>query len=259
MIEFENIAQLILNLFLVVPRLAAAFLVLPIITSETMPAMARNSFLVGLALTSAPLAIDSTDTALAHSNWPVLIVKEIFLGLLIGFMYSIVFWAISAVGDLIDTKIGALTASVVDPLTGHQTSLTGSFISRLVCWLFMATGGYLIFLEILFTSYAIWPISSSLPDLTRHGPILIYHGFNSLMAITLLVAAPILIVLTIIDLGFGLINRFAPQLNAFNVSMPIKAWIAQLMLLLMFGVIVEYVVKRLELTKGVLDAIQRTL
>jgi type III secretion protein T len=201
MTEFQNITQLILNLFLVVPRLSAAFLVLPVITSETMPAMARNSFLVGLALTSVPLVFDSTNIDIPHSQWPALIIKEIFLGLILGFMYSIVFWAIAAVGDVIDSKIGSLTASVVDPLTGHQTSLTGSFISRVVCWLFMATGGYLIFLDLLFTSYAIWPITSVMPDLTRHGHTMVSYGFNSLMTITLLVAAPVLIILTVIDTG----------------------------------------------------------
>jgi type III secretory pathway component EscT len=41
--------------------------------------------------------------------------------------------------------------------------------------------------------------------------------------------------------------------------MPIKAWIAQLILLLLIGTIVEYVIKRLELTKNVLDVIQRAM
>jgi type III secretion protein T len=66
-----------------------------------------------------------------------------------------------------------------------------------------------------------------------------------------------MVVLLLIDLSFGLVNRFAPQLNVFTITMPIKAWLATWIILLMLGVYVEIVLDRLAGNRGLLDALNR--
>jgi type III secretion protein T len=256
MSDAAAIGGVVVTLGLSLPRLAAAFLVLPFFGADTMPALVRNSLLVSLALVAAPLAAAGAPAALPPGAWPALVAKEVFIGLMIGFAFGIVFWALAVAGSLIDAKAGA-TASVYDPLAGHETSLTGTFYARLGGWLFMASGAFLVFLEVLLASYALWPVAVGFPQLSALGERFVIDGFARLMALALLVAAPVLVVLLLADLALGLVNRYVPQLNAFALSLGVKAWVATLVVLLGLGVVVEFVLRRAAENAALLEVLRR--
>jgi len=258
--NFDSIGGAILALSLTMPRIAAAFLMLPVLTNESMPALVRNSFFVSLSIVAFPFAAASSPMMkMGGILWFGIVLKEIFIGLCIGFMFGLVFWAIGNVGNIIDTKAGSTIASVIDPLQGHQTSLTGSFLSRLAGWLFMASGGFMVFLNILLGSYAVWPVTSGFPTLSRAGEFLFINGFAGLMTMSLVLAAPALVVLALIDLSLGLINRYAQQLNVFALSLSIKTWLSTWIVLLCLGVFVDFVLKQIAKSSNLLDVLSRAL
>lgn len=236
----------VVGVALTLPRIAAAFLMLPLLTGENMPALVRNSFFVSLALVAFPLAAAAAPMSTGlHAPWPLVIVKEIFIGVAIGFSFGAVFWAIGNAGNFIDAKVGSTIASVVDPLAGHQTSLTGAFLSQLAAWMFMTSGAFLVFLDLLLSSYAIWPVGAFLPQLKAPAADFFIDQFSYQMTTALLLAAPALVVMSLLDLAFGLVNRYAQQLNVFTLTMPIKAWLATWIVLLMLGVFVDVVLRKL--------------
>jgi type III secretion protein T len=257
----EQLAAIIGTLALTLPRIIAAFLVLPLITRQNMPPLVRNSFFVSLAIVVYPAAASVAVPAsgVAVGAWPLIIVKELFIGLFFGFLFSSVFWAVSAAGNLIDTKVGSNFASVVDPIQGHETSLTGQLLSQLVTWLFLASGAFTLFLDLLMKSYLIWPVAQMLPQLALPGQQLVIDEFASLLTLTLMLAAPALVVLSLLDLSLGLINRYAPQLNIFALAMPIKAWVATWIVLLSLGVFVEVITRHLVQNSGLLQVLRRVL
>ena len=243
------------------PRIVAAFLMLPLLTSENMPSLARNSFFVSLAILIYPVA---GATAVQPVNglqvlWPLLVVKELFIGTLFGFLFSSVFWAVSAAGNLIDTKVGSNFAATVDPLQGHETSLTGSLLTQLAGWLFMTTGAFTLFLGLLMKSYALWPITSLLPHAAPLGESVIIDDFASLLTLALLLSAPALVVLSLLDLSLGLVNRYAQQLNVFSLTLPLKAWVATWIVLLSLGTFVEVITRRLFVNRGLLNLLRPLL
>ncbi|WP_408951351.1 type III secretion system export apparatus subunit SctT [Lysobacter sp. Hz 25] len=258
MISFDSVTDLMLALGLVLPRVIGAFMMLPLLTSENMPPLVRNSFMVSLGIIAIPVAVNGVSLhALGAVDWAPIIVKELFIGISIGFCFGMVFWAISAAGNIIDTQVGMTLAQVFDPIQGHQASLHGSFLSQFAAWLFMASGAFLVFLDLLLSSYAMWPVTSYFPTLHAVGMELFVGQFSYLMTALLVLAAPAMVVLLLIDLTFGLVNRFAPQLNVFTITMPIKAWLATWIILLMLGVYVEIVLDRLNDNRGLLEALNR--
>lgn len=258
MINFDSVTNLMLALGLVLPRVIGAFMMLPLLTSENMPPLVRNSFMVSLAIIAIPVAVNGVPLhSLGTLDWAPIILKELFIGISIGFCFGMVFWAISAAGNIIDTQVGMTLAQVFDPIQGHQASLHGSFLSQFAAWLFMASGAFLVFLDLLLSSYAMWPVTSYFPALHAVGMELFVGQFSYLMTALLVLAAPAMVVLLLIDLTFGLVNRFAPQLNVFTITMPIKAWLATWIILLMLGVYVEIVLDRLNDNRGLLDALNR--
>lgn len=256
---FDPVGNAMLALGLTLPRIVGAFIMLPLLTPENMPPMVRNSFMVSLAIIALPVAMAGAPIEMMGTfQWGPMVLKELFLGVSIGLCFGIVFWALGAAGSVIDTQVGLGMAQVFDPVQGHQTSLHGQFLSQAAAFLFMASGAFLVFLDLLISSYTLWPVTSYYPNLHITGMHLFVGQFSYLMTALLVLAAPVMVVLLLIDLSFGLVNRYAPQLNVFALTLPIKAWIATGMILLLLGVYVEYVLKQLTDNSGLLDALRRT-
>jgi type III secretion protein T len=239
---FEGLDSLFDNAILVAvstTRVATTFLLMPLLSPQTVPAMVRNSiFLVfGLAvLTMQPQVAQMT---LPTVQWILLFGKEALVGVVIGFFFATMLWAFEAAGQIIDTKVGATMAQVVDPLSGHQTSLNGEFLGRLANFVFMFSGGLLLLVGTILDSFVIWPIGSLTPVLTMSSLSLFEGEFTRLMTLAVLFASPVLVVLFVTDGALGLVNRYAPQLNVFSLSLSIKAWLSTLIILIMMTGLVQ--------------------
>ncbi|VTO16085.1 type III secretion system export apparatus subunit SctT [Brevundimonas vancanneytii] len=239
---FEGLDSLFDNAILVAvstTRVATTFLLMPLLSPQTVPAMVRNSiFLVfGLAvLTMQPQVAQMT---MPTVQWILLFGKEALVGVVIGFFFATMLWAFEAAGQIIDTKVGATMAQVVDPLSGHQTSLNGEFLGRLANFVFMFSGGLLLLVGTILDSFVIWPIGSLTPVLTMSSLSLFEGEFTRLMTLAVLFASPVLVVLFVTDGALGLVNRYAPQLNVFSLSLSIKAWLATLIILIMMTGLVQ--------------------
>ena len=258
--SFTSITAVVGSIALTLPRIAAAFLVLPLLSGKTIPPLVRNSFLVSLAVMIYPVAAAAPAvgplTALAL---PLIVVKEVLIGAGLGFLFSSIFWAVSAAGNLIDTKAGSNFGAAMDPVQGQETSLTGLLLSQLTAWLFMASGAFTLFLDLLMSSYSQWPVARMLPPLPASGQNVMIEEFSSLFTTALLLAAPALVVLSLIDLSLGLINRYAQQLNVFTFAFPIKAWVATWIVLLSLGTFTAVIMHRLFENRGLLHVLHRVL
>jgi type III secretion protein T len=219
----DSWSSLALLLGMSTTRVAVAFLLVPLITAEIIPATIRNTLFASMALLSLALQAPPANVAAWTSmQWTVLFAKEAFVGGVIGLMFAGMMWAFEAAGQIIDTKVGSSMAQVLDPLSGHQTSLTGSFLARLASWVFMAGGGFMLMVATLIESYAVWPLGTPMPTLSLAGSGWLEAEFGRVMLLTLLIAAPALVLLHLIEGVLGLVNRFAQQLNVFSLSMSIK-------------------------------------
>ena len=223
---FGSLGDTALLLGLSAARVSAAFLLVPLFTNELIPALVRNAMFLAIALLSLVMQPSAAPLALTSWQWITMFGKEAFIGGSIGILFAGVMWAFEAAGQVIDSKVGTTQAQVMDPLSGHQTSLNGAFFARLASWVFMAGGGFMVMVGTLLESYALWPVRAPMPSLVEGGVRLFESEFGRIMLLTLVVAAPALVLLFLLDGVLGLVNRFAQQLNVFSLSMSLKAVIA---------------------------------
>lgn len=81
-------------------------------------------------MNTAPIAIDGA--------YFLLILKEMLVGLLIGFTAALVMAAVQVAGALIDFQMGFTIANVIDPHTGMQSPIMGQYFymfALLFCFL----------------------------------------------------------------------------------------------------------------------------
>lgn len=220
-------------------RIAVAFLLVPLFTAELIPAMVRNSMFLAIALLTLVLQPSSGPVTYTGFQLAGIFAKEAMIGGAIGFFFAGMLWAFEAAGQLIDSKVGTTQAQVMDPLSGHQTSLNGALFGRLASVVFMAGGGFMVMIGTLIESYAIWPVRSFMPAFAQGGARIFEAEFGRIMLLTLLIAAPALVLLYVVEGVLGLVNRFAQQLNVFSLAMSIKAVAATWIILIQIIVLVQ--------------------
>ena len=236
-IEFH---RWILAAILAMARIGGAFAICPALTESMIPGVARRAATLGFAFLAIPFI---------HAGMPpgepnvwmfgALAVKEALIGFLIGFFAAIPFWIAENVGNFIDNQRGATMGEVYSPLSGAQVSTTGIFFTQLVSTIFFVGGAVLIFIGALYRSYHIWPVFSGWVTLQPDTPAQILGALDGMLKTTVIIAAPVIIVMFLATLGLGLVNRTAPQLNVFFLSMPVKSALGIAMLIIYLPFIMD--------------------
>jgi type III secretion protein T len=226
-------------------RIAIAFMVLPLFSNELVPALVRNSIFIALALVTVIVHSEVTLGVLSMSEWLSLFAKEALVGIMIGVLFGIHLWAFEAAGMLIDMQVGMSMAQIIDPLSGHQTTLIGEFLSRLANYIFITAGGLMLLTSVLMTSYTLWPIQQVLPNLAQAGVSLMASEFSYFFRLTMLIASPVLVVVFLIDGVMGLINRYAQQFNVSFLSSTLKILAAIAVLMMTIARLAELLVTEL--------------
>jgi type III secretion protein T len=182
---------------------------------------------------------------ISMSGWIALFFKEAIIGLLIGGFFAIYLWAFETAGQIIDSQAGASVAQVHDPMTGTQTTLLGSFLGRLANYVFVSAGGLILITGFLLESFYLWPLDRIIIDINKNGFMSLGSEFAYYFQLAIMIAAPIIVVILVIDLLMGLINRYAQQFNVFFLSLSLKMLAAIAMLFITIIALVELLVKEI--------------
>ena len=229
----EDIAALqaaVRPVLMVMPRLLPLTLILPVFGPQIMTSLARNGLIVVLAAFTAPLIDYSSMAAVPYAMWLVLCAKEMLIGVLLGVAFSAMLWAIENVGHLIDFQTGSGNFAFFDPVAGDQSGPTAVFLNLLASTLFVTGGGLHVMLSMFLQSYRLWPVTALLPSAQQVLEQFAVRATDSVVQASVKLAAPVVIVLVLVELGLSLIARSVPQLNVFLISQPVKGVIALLMM-----------------------------
>ena len=220
-VEFQ---RFVIAFVLSAVRLGTAMAILP---------ATSNAMITGLARRAAVLAFASLLVPCVRSWMPpgeiqtgvvcLVALKEAVVGLLIGFFASIPFWVVEGVGGLVDNQCGLTMGEVYSPLSAAPVSTTSLFLSQLVSTVFFAGGAFLVFLGAVYGSYSVVPMFGGWPAFAPGAPAFALETADGAMETTLVIAAPLVLLMFLATVGFGLMNRSAPQLNVFFLSMPVKS------------------------------------
>ncbi|NOH63230.1 type III secretion system export apparatus subunit SctT [Vibrio sp. RE88] len=156
--------------------------------------------------------------------------EELLIGLIVGFCAAIPFWAIDMAGFVIDTMRGASMSTVLNPLMGLQSSVFGMFFTQILGVLFLVSGGFNALLTALYQSYTVLPPESAL-SFNQDLLSFISQQWQMMSDMCLSFALPAMVVMIMVDVALGLVNRSVEQLNVFFLSMPIKSILVVFLLL----------------------------
>lgn len=169
-------------------------------------------------------ALNQQVLAIGSIGFIALLVKEIIIGYVLGFIVSLIFEAIQVAGRIIDLQRGSAMAELYAPQMQDRVSEIGQFYFQLALMIFIVTGTHHFFIKILLNSFEFIPLLS-FPSINSGWSAnleLIVKLSAGIFSIGIQLAIPPLVTLFLTDLFFGIINRVAPQINVFFLSMPVK-------------------------------------
>jgi len=236
----------ILAAVLAMARIGGAFAVCPALSESMIPGVARRAAVLGFACIVIPFIHDGMPPGEPNAwMFSFLAVKEAIIGFFIGFFAAIPFWVAENVGNFIDNQRGATMGEVYSPLSGAQVSTMGIFFTQVVSTIFFVSGAVFILLSSLYTSYSIWPAFPAdsscvvLPTFAPDAPVRMLGALDGMLRTTVVISAPVIIVMFLATVGLGLVNRTAPQLNVFFLSMPVKSALGIAMLVIYIPFILD--------------------
>lgn len=206
---------------LVFARITGIFTAAPFFGSRNIPTFAKAALSLLLSYIVFP-AVFSAQTVIpaAMAAYIVLVAGEYLLGLIFGFVASLIMQAVQMAGHILDMQIGFGMVNVFDPQFGQQIPLLGNFKYILALMVFLATNGHHVLLGALVASFRLVPVTGVVIPASIAG--FMVDLVSGAFAIGFKISLPVLVSLVLADVAFGILARTMPQMNIFVVGIPAK-------------------------------------
>lgn len=216
---FANIINKYQIFLLILVRMTGLFLLTPVFSRNNIP----NILKVGFSFFCSVILINILDVKLLNLspyNLVIFTIKELLVGLMLGFVSYLFFTSLYLAGQIIDMQIGFGMVNVLDPQHNIQVPIVGTLYYILAILIFLTIDGHHFLLDALIKSYEYVPI----------GQFKFADGFvNQLIRILsqtfiigFKISGPVLAAIFLADVLLGILAKTMPQMNVFIVGMPLK-------------------------------------
>jgi flagellar biosynthetic protein FliR len=211
---------------LILVRMTGLLATMPGFGQARIPVRIRLTLGLLLAIVLLPLVPTPRELPTGMYDLTGIMVTEFAAGLIMGLAVSWIVDIVAFAGQLMDTQMGFSFVQLLDPVSAHPVSISGSLLTQLtLIFIFVSNLHHQMILAVV-ASYRILPIGQALPMkpeliLTSMGQILV-RGFQ--------LAFPVMLTLFLVDVLEGVSGKFMPQLQLIQLSFPIKIAVGLTML-----------------------------
>jgi len=236
----EPTLGILFDFTMVLTRVSAFFLVLPIFGFKAIPIRIKVALAIFISLfltMASPLAVRSNAGRQVSTLEIVLLLSnEAIYGLCLGVIVKTVFSSIKFCGRIAERQMGLAMAQILDPLTGEQGQPLGMLMEMIFIIAFLSANGHHLFLLTLSRSYEAFPagsiptVSVMIGGIAKSGSTLLIAGLR--------LAAPMLAAFLLLMVVLGVVARVAPETNILFVSLPLRVGLG----LMLAGLFVPFII-----------------
>jgi len=200
-------------------RVSAIVAVMPILGNRTVPVRVKGGLSIMIAFIIFPF-VELHALPLGILPLSLRMAGEVMIGITMGLAGKLIFAGVQLAGQLAGFQMGFAIVNVFDPITSAQVSIMAQLQYLFAMLIFLAVDGHHLFLYAIAESYRIIPplgfhfsgeLTQSIVDLSK-----------DVFVIAIKIGAPVVAMLLMTSIGFGLIARTVPQINILIVGFPIK-------------------------------------
>jgi type III secretion protein SpaR/YscT/HrcT len=224
----ENPLAALSLLFLFLARMLPIISLSPFFGARVLPHPVKVTFALCLFAIFLPHLLQVSTKPLTFNLLLVLyMIKEVFIGFVIGWMISLPFAIVQSSGIIIDHQRGGASLMVNDPTIQNQSSPLGTLFNMVLIYIFFILDGPFLFIDAIITSYEIIPpdqfINIHFFDEGTNFWAQQIRILNKVMVVSIQLATPALLAILMTDMFLGIANRLAPQVQITFLGMPLKS------------------------------------
>lgn len=221
-------------------RIGGVFAFNPIFSRRNLPTMLRMGIIFCLTLLLAPV-ISLPDGFDANAlNLTASVFKELSVGALFGYVFSLYYYMIMLAGDIVDSQAGFSMARTMDPATQVQNAVTGSFLNILFLMYFFAGGSHLVMIKIIESTFDFIPLGVPAFNLERIASFAI-GLVGGAFSLAVRLVFPFAAVEFVAEIALGILMKLIPQIHVFVINMQLKIFIAVLLLFTLISPLTNFV------------------
>ncbi|MEM8650987.1 MAG: flagellar biosynthetic protein FliR [Pseudomonadota bacterium] len=209
----------------------------------------RMAFSIAIALPLLANGIPSYGVEELQMAFAATLIKELFLGAVLGLISSIPLAIAIAGGSILDLYRGALEGGP-DP-SGVTTSPYGNLFAIVSLWLFASIGGFQIVTDTIYSSYELWPVNSTFPVFNAGATVLL-EVLEKILLGALVLAGPMLVIMFCSDIVHLIASKFGKNIDVGHLTFSTKNLIAAIVLPLFLVVAIRLFKSELEFLRTVL-------
>lgn len=214
-------------------RPGALFLAAPLFGGAYAPPMLKIGLtvVVGAALVpGVPLPDGPGPAGLA-----AIVAREALIGLSLGFAVRVLVGGAEFAGQLAGFQLGFAYASLVDPQTGVRNSILSALYGSMAIVVLFGLDLHHDLLRALVRSFEVLPVGAGGVDAGL--PTVVTRLLGVVFVVGAQLAAPVVIVMLVVELALGLLARAAPTLNLMAQGFPVRLLVGLLALAAMIRVV----------------------
>ena len=204
------------NWLLVFMRIGAFLLVLPFFAMTNFPVVMRVALAALAAMLLAPTLPPFPLDQLSFLSLLGVMFQEISVGLLLGFIARMIFYAVDLAGNVISTEMGLQMSSILNPMTQQTTQVPGTILFFLATVVMLTLDLHHWMLMGFVRTYAVLPMGGAHLSTALFEALVKHTG--SIFTIALQISTPIIAVSFVVTVVFGILSRAVPQMNVFTES-----------------------------------------
>ncbi len=223
---------------LVFLRASAFVMAWPVFGNTQVPVPVKVLFALILAVVLFPtLHFQNAKDLMIGEQVLFFALREIIIGLFLGYLMRFFFFAVSIAGELIGLSTGLSSAQMYNPISGASTNVMEQFQLLLATLILLALNGHHLFLQGLAQSYELVPISNvgfkagAMTEVLRFGSEIFTMGIK--------MASPVIVSVFLANLALGILGRSVPQINIFVTSLQITIVLGLIVLFVGLPLFVE--------------------
>lgn len=205
---------------LILMRVAPVIFMMPLFHSRNIPVRVKAglTLIISLALLPA-VKIETGPFPSEPLSFVFLTLSELMIGFLLGFSVRLTFAGLQLAGELAGFQMGFGMARVMNPQSGSESTVVSEFYYLIGLLLFLAADGHHWFFKALAQSFHLLAPGEFQP---REGLIQLFIRLSGRMfVLAIQIAAPILVIMILVQIALGIIARMIPQVNVLMSSFPL--------------------------------------
>lgn len=209
---------------LVLARISAFVVSAPLLGGPYAPNTVKAMFSLALALIAWPAASRGIPPIAPDGAWIVLLLQEVFIGLTLGWLLSLLSAGVRMGGELMSRHAGFTAAESFDPDADVGAGPFADMMFIAFVLLLFATDSHHHLIAGICRSWEVVPLGAA--AITAAGSDFALRAVAQSCVISLALSFPVLGVVMAITIVEGVLTRAVPQINVLHLSFAVKIMVS---------------------------------